>query len=324
MTKTTEMKKDTVTNLFGFDASLDAVQDRSGNSVAVEVLEDRSDFTKNMVPDKDPNYVFPVDDTVSVAMALDARVNTPVLLLGGHGSGKSTLAEQVCAATNRPCMRVQHSVDTEGSDIVGQWVLEGDKTVFELGPLARAMRDGMVYIADEYDFALPNVLAIYQAVLEGAPLFIKQAPEHLSIIKPHRDFRFMATGNTNGSGDETGLYQGTQIQNAANYSRFGITIKIDYQSPESEAKIIANRVGKLPEADMKGLMEFVHKIRQAYENKTITNTISTREIIMVANLAVLKGRKTLNWKYAIDHAFCNRMSSVDAAAVRDFQQRVFG
>jgi cobaltochelatase CobS len=245
----------------------------------LEVLADRTDNTKDFVSAPDPNYVFPVENAISLAIALDGRVRVPILLWGLHGSGKSTLAEQVCVKLNRPCIRVQHSVDTEASDIVGQWTLEGDKTAFHYGPLARAMRDGLAYIADEYDFALPNVLAVYQAVLEGNPLFIKQAPEDMALVRPHPDFRFIATGNTNGSGDETGLYQGTQIQNAANYSRFGITIKIDYQSPDAEKEIISKRVGTIPEADLSNLMEFVKLVRTAYDDKTITNTVSTREII---------------------------------------------
>jgi cobaltochelatase CobS len=295
-----------------------------GEAIMLEVLPDRTDSSATFMPKANPNYVFPLEDSISLAMALDQRVKVPILLWGYHGSGKSTLAEQVCFKLNRPCVRVQHSVDTEASDIVGQWTLEGDKTAFHYGPLARAMRDGLVYIADEYDFALPNVLAVYQAVLEGAPLFIKQAPEDMAMVVPHPDFRFIATGNTNGSGDETGLYQGTQIQNAANYSRFGITIKIDYQKPEAEKAIITNYIGEIPEGDMNGLMEFVKLVRNAYDDKSITNTISTREIITVARLAILRGRDGPNWTYAVEHAFTNRMSTIDSAAINSILQRVFG
>lgn len=296
-----------------------------GDPIMLEVLEDREDETKNFVPEIDPNYVFPIEDAVSLAIALDSRVKGNALLWGYHGSGKSTLAEQTCARLNRPCIRVQHSVDTEGSDIIGQWVLIGGETKFVYGPLARAMRDGLVFIADEYDFALPNVLAIYQAVLEGAPLFIKQAPEDMAMVVPHKDFRFIATGNTNGSGDETGLYQGTQIQNAANYSRFHLTIKIDYQSAESEKQIITKRVGEMPAGDLDSLMEFAGLIREGYSNRQITNTLSTREIITIARLAILRGRDDgPNWDYAIGHAFNNRMSDIDASAVKNIMQRVFG
>jgi cobaltochelatase CobS len=317
------MKTKQANEIFGVRLSQDT-KNGKGEPILLEVLEDRKDASKGFLPKLDENYVFPLQDAISVAMALDSRVNTPVLLWGLHGSGKSTLAEQVCAKLNRPCMRVQHSVDTEASDVVGQWALEGDKTVFHYGPLARAMRDGLGYIADEYDFALPNVLAIYQAVLEGNPLFIKQAPEHMALVTPHKDFRFIATGNTNGSGDETGLYQGTQIQNAANYSRFGVTIKIDYQKPEQEKEILKKRVGLIPEADLESMMEFTRLVRVAYDDKTITNTISTREIINVMRLSVLKGREGPNWTYGIRHGFTNRMSTIDAAAINSIAQRVFG
>lgn len=317
------MKTERANDIFGVRLT-NETKNGKGEAIQLEVLADRKDSTKDFIAPQDPCYVFPIQDAISVAMALDTRVRTPVLLWGFHGSGKSTLAEQVCSKTNRPSIRVQHSVDTEASDIVGQWTLEGDKTAFHYGPLARAMRDGLVYIADEYDFALPNVLAVYQAVLEGNPLFIKQAPEHMALVRPHADFRFIATGNTNGSGDETGLYQGTQIQNAANYSRFGVAIKIDYQTPEAEAEILTKRVGTIPEADLKSLMEFVRLTRTAYADKTITNTISTREIINVARLSIIKGREGPNWTYGLQHGFTNRMSSIDAAAINNIAQRVFG
>lgn len=317
------MKTDSANKIFNVRLSPETKNGR-GEPILLEVLPDRKDASKAFVPEADSAYVFPLDESITLAMALDSRVRTPILLWGFHGSGKSTLAEQVCQKTNRPCIRVQHSVDTEASDIVGQWVLEGDRTEFHYGPLARAMRDGLVYIADEYDFALPNVLAVYQAVLEGAPLFIKQAPEHMALVRPHPDFRFIATGNTNGSGDETGLYQGTQIQNAANYSRFGVTIKINYQTPEAEREILTKRVGEIPEQDLKSMMEFVKLVRQAYDEKTITNTVSTREIITIVRLAILKGRDGPNWDYAINHAFTNRMSSIDSAAINNIKQRVFG
>jgi cobaltochelatase CobS len=302
-----------------------ATKNSKGDPIELEVLENRKDATKTMVPAIDAGYVFPIEEAVSVAMALDCRVKGNILLWGGHGSGKSTLAEQVSARLNRPSIRVQHSVDTEGSDVVGQWVLVGGETKFIYGPLARAMRDGLVYIADEYDFALPNVLAIYQAVLEGAPLFIKQAPEDMATVVPHKDFRFIATGNTNGSGDETGLYQGTQIQNAANYSRFHLTVKIDYQKPESEKQIITKRVGAIPEADLDNLMEFTKLVRDGYNNRQITNTLSTREVITIAKFAILRGRDGgPNWNYAVDHAFNNRMSTIDSVAIKQIMQRVFG
>lgn len=47
------------------------------------------------------------------------------------------------------------------------------------------MKHGWMYLADEYDFAQPNVLSVYQAVLEGKPLYIKEADAANRVIKPH-------------------------------------------------------------------------------------------------------------------------------------------
>jgi cobaltochelatase CobS len=303
-----------------FDVRLvNAIRNGAGESIEADVIPVRTDGTEKFVPLRNDGYVFPLEPLVDIIIAIDE--NIPCLIWGPHGSGKSTIAEQIAVRTNRPTMRLQHSVDTERADVVGQWVLEGDKTTFHYGPLARAMLYGMIYIADEYDFALPNVLSVYQAVLEGEPLIIPNAPEHMAIVKPHPDFRFIATGNTNGAGDETGLYQGTQLQNAANYSRFGVTVHLGYTTAEPD--ILKKKFGEIPAVDLKQLMDLVKAIRTAYDNREITNIISTRELINVTRLAILRGRDKLNFKYGIDKGFCNRMSSIDAAAIRNIVQRVF-
>ncbi|MER9496479.1 AAA family ATPase, partial [Mesorhizobium sp. M0320] len=159
---------------------------------------------------------------------------------------------------------VQHTAHTEESHVLGQYVvrtkmakhdvISGDGTrhevekpmsvtEFQLGPLPLAMIEGAVYCADEYDFAMPQVVALYQPVLEGKALVIKDAPPEYRLIKPHPEFRIVATGNTNGTGDETGLYQGTLIQNAANYSRFKITEEVTYMEPKIEETVISGQAG---------------------------------------------------------------------------------
>ena len=125
-------------------------------------------------------------------------------------------------------IRAQHTASTEESQIVGQILAKNGSTYFEPGLLSLAMRLGWVYLADEYDFAYPQILGIYQPVLEGEALTLKEATPEWRTVKPHAKFAFIGTGNTNGSGDETGLYQGTNIQNAANFSRFGIVAESQY------------------------------------------------------------------------------------------------
>ncbi|WP_411512066.1 hypothetical protein QM042_02455 [Escherichia coli] len=58
---------------------------------------------------------------------------------------------------------------------------------------------------------------MYHQFIEGEPLIIKEATADWRRITPHKRFAFIGTGNTNGSGEEIGLYQGTNIQNVLKF-----------------------------------------------------------------------------------------------------------
>jgi cobaltochelatase CobS len=167
---------------------------------------------------------------------------------------------------------------------------------------------------------MPSVLSVYQPVLEGKPLLIKDAPHDQRVIVPHPNFRFLATGNTNGGGDETGLYQGTQIQNAANYSRFGIVIEIRYMEEKLEMAVVSSQSDCTTEQAGK-VVRFANDVRDAFRGNRISSTISPRELITIAKLARARGDM---WRYAVEVGFLNRLSRIDKEVVGQFSQRVFG
>lgn len=309
--------------LFGMKASK-AFENAEGKQVHAPVLGAPDDEIAMFLPEIDDNYVFEAEELREVNMAI--ILNLPMLLWGMHGTGKTTIIEQFLARTNRPWIRVQHTVDTEGAQIIGQYVIKADPVagknvmVFEPGPLAIAMRYGLVYCGDEYDFGLPSVTALYQPVLEGKALLIKEAPPEWRIVKPHPNFRFFATGNTNGSGDETGLYQGTQLMNAANYSRFGVTMKVEYRKPDIETQVVSKQGGITVDHARK-LVNFATKVRELYEKGEISVTCSTRELINAAKIGMVKG---LKFREGLRSAYMNRLGTTDRKAVDDAAQRMFG
>jgi len=276
-------------------------------------LGDGSEF----IPEIDEGFVYDIDTLKNILLGMD--LNIPTLLWGHAGTGKSSFVEQVCARTNRPLTRIQHTINTEESHIVGQWTVREGATHFELGPLAVAMKEGYIYMADEYDMCLPSVLSVYQAVLEGKSLMIKEADESNRIIKPHSNFRFIATGNTNGSGDETGLYQGTNMQNAANYDRFGVVCKVNYMNKKMEQRIIVNQ-SDLESDDAKKLVEFATSVRQAYDAGKISSTISPRALINAAKVGIRRGSLTMG----INLAFANKLSTIDKEVCEGMSQRILG
>lgn len=288
-----------------------------GKPIPISVLTPHSAQDQDMVPSKSDAYVFDIDELKNCLLAIEK--NIPIYIYGHKGSGKSELAEQIAARTNRPFIRVQHTANTEESHIVGQWVVRGGNTEFELGPLPIAMKRGWVFCADEYDFALPSVLAVYQAVLEGKPLMIKEADAANRLIKPHPNFRIIATGNTNGSGDETGLYQGTNLQNSANYDRFGMVIKKEYLPKAEESKILQKRVG-LVKADADKLCQFAELVRESYDSGKISDTISPRTLIYAAQIGIARG----NFHQGLQCSFVNKLTAVDREVCNGIAQRIFG
>lgn len=306
--------KEPMHQVFGLGNVKAAMSSASGNPIPITVFKGVG--APEMVPKADDGYVFDIDELKNAMLALE--MNIPIYVYGHKGAGKTDLLEQIGARTGRPVLRLQHTINTEEAHIVGQWIVKDGDTVFNLGPLAQAMMNGWLYLADEYDFALPSVTSVYQAVMEGKPLYIKDAPTELRIIKPHPNFRFAATGNTNGSGDETGLYQGTNVQNSANYDRFGMMIHKQYMPKAAEEKIIRNRTGLTAE-DAKRIVEFASLVRTAYNDGKISDTVSPRTLINASRIGVARG----SFRQGLALSFINKLSTVDRKVVDDIAQRVF-
>lgn len=294
-----------------------AAKSSSGTPINVSVMNGHDDQSLTYLPETDRTYVFNIDLLKKVIIGFE--LNMPLYLWGFHGTGKTTLLQQAAARTKRPFVRVQHTIGMQESDVLGQWTVRNGSTTFQLGPLPMAMINGWVYCADEYDFAMPAVTSVYQPVLEGQSLLIKDAPPHLRKIVPHPSFRFCATGNTNGTGDETGLYQGTLVQNAANYSRFKITEEVQYMDAATEINILTSKTA-IPAPDAKKIVKFANDIREMFRDAKISMTVSPRELIAAADLGIAFGG---NWEMGLNLAFANRLPRIDRKVVQDYMQRVF-
>jgi cobaltochelatase CobS len=312
VSKSAAAGKKPLSDVFGLPES--ASKGAGGKVIQVSVY---TPAEPSMVPDYDDNYVFDPENLKNALMALE--LNIPMYVWGHAGVGKTTLLEQICSRTKRMMLRIQHTANTEESHIVGQWTARGGETIFELGPLAMAMKHGWVYLADEYDFALPSVLSVYQPVLEGKSLVIKEASGENRIIRPHPDFRFCATGNTNGSGDETGLYQGTSIQNAANYDRFHMVIQQKYMDAALEKRVLMKQAG-LAEADAEKMVEFAQKVRSNYDDRKISTPISPRTLIAASHIGIRKN----SFRAGVNLTFAGKLTRVDREVVDGLAQRIFG
>lgn len=300
---------------FGLDAVAGVGLNSAGNPIPFRRMKEHN--YQDLVPDVDEHYRHN-HECVRV-ICIGAMVSYPIYLYGYSGTGKTTAIEQFCAQANWPMVRVQHTMNMEESQITGQWVLKGKNMEFQPGLLPLAMKNGWMYLADEYDFTPPHTLSVYQAVLEGKPLVIKEAPEEWRVVKPHPNFRIMATGNTNGSGDETGIYAGTQLGNAANYERFAAIYKLNFIDRAEEIKILVDRCS-VPEASAKCFLEFAYSVRKQVESGRISIPISTRALIRACHMGNLRG----SYLKGIELAYANRLPSAENTAVMEIAVRTFG
>ena len=256
----------------------------------------------------------------------------PLYVFGPTGCGKTSCIKQLAARLNYPVFEVTGHGRLEFADLVGHLTVKDGNMTFEYGPLALAMRHGAILLLNEIDLTSPEIAAGLNSVLDGSPLCI--AENGGEIIQPHPMFRFVATANTNGAGDDTGLYQGAQRQNLAWLDRFTIC-EVGYPAADVEKKLLAQRFPSLPETLCATMVDYANEVRKLFMGETstgnLTNTIevtfSTRSLLRWGDLTVrfqpLAHQGIQPVTYALDRALAYRASRETRAMLHELAQRMF-
>ena len=269
------------------------------------------------VPTRDEAYVF--EENLARQVLVCLRENEKILLVGPTGCGKSTLVEQLAARLNWPVVRVAASGGVTESDLLGEWTVRDSETVFNYGFLPRAMRMGAICLIDEIDGIEPAVaFAIHQLMEDQGKLVLLQNGGE--IVEPHENFRLVTTANTLGNGDESGLYTGTRVLNAAFLDRFAAVFRMSYMPPALEADVIRARVPNCAAVLAKKLVKVARDVREARKNDQIYCTFSTRRLIELAR----KQSQIGDFSAALELAVLNRLHDEDRQVVYEVCQRHFG
>lgn len=281
-----------------------------------------------LCPEVDANYVFRPEVLSTVLAWLSAGTEDGLYLTGPTGAGKTSLIRQICARINRALIHVGAHEHMEMADLVGHYVAVDGDLIFQDGPLTMAMRGGHLFMIDEYDLLSPATAAGLNPILDGAPLVI--AENGGEVVKPEPGFRFIATGNTAGAGDDTGIYQGTERQNAAMMDRFWVE-QVDYPDKTVEVGLL-RRIHGISDAIGTRLVEVANEIRRAYlegGELTLDLPFSTRSLLRWAYVTkLLSGRvdtqKTKPIIRAMDTSYANRLEPSARQAVHDIIERHLG
>lgn len=190
--------------------------------------------------------------------------NEPVFLTGPAGSGKNVICQQVAKALGLN-FYFSNAV-TQEYKITGFTDAMG---VFHESQFYKAFKNGGVFMLDEMDASIPEVLVILNAAIANRYF---DFPAPIGYVEAHPDFRVIAAGNTFGLGADY-EYVGRNQLDMASLDRFAM-IKIDY-SPSIENNVANGDVE---------LVVFANDFREAARKAGIRALMSYRAIGRIAKM----------------------------------------
>lgn len=197
--------------------------------------------------------------------------NEAVFLTGPAGSGKNVLCKQVAEAmgldfyfTNAV---TQEYKLTGFTDAMGNY----QETQFY-----KAFTKGGLFMLDEMDASIPEVLTILNAALANRYF---DFPAPIGYVEAHPDFRVIAAGNTTGNGADM-QYVGRNQLDAATLDRF-VPVEVTYSPLIEESVTLGN----------KELLDFCRDYRRAADKAGLQVIVSYRGMGRAAKMMELLGAK---------------------------------
>lgn len=241
------------------------------------------------VPSVDPTYV-KWGEYKTVFDVIQSNMFFPLYIAGMSGNGKTFMVEQACAKAKREYVRVQISPETDEDDLIGGFRLINGETVFQKGPVIKAMEHGAILLIDEIDRATNKIMCL-QGILEGKPVLLKKTGQ---MVIPADGFNVIATANTTGRGSEDGRYSAASIIDDAFLERFVATIDQPYAAPRVEMNILKKHAEKFEVNDdtfLDKLVAWSTVIRKTFADEAIDDVISTRRLChIVKTYSIFKDR----------------------------------
>ena len=222
----------------------------------------------------------PVANEVRVFMAAWGR-RLPVMLKGPTGCGKTRFLEHMAWRLKRPLVTVACHEDLTSSDLVGRFLIEGDETVWQDGPLTKAVREGAICYLDEIVEARTDTTVVIHPLTDHR--------RHLPIEKlgveiiAHPDFMLVISYNP---GYQTVL----KDLKPSTKQRF-VGMNFNYPPADVETRIVMKEAG-MDERRARALVAAAGKARnlkdQGLQEVTSTRALIYAGALMVAGLDALE------------------------------------
>ncbi len=218
-------------------------------------------------------YYLPTGDELEVFESA-ARLKLPVMLKGPTGCGKTRFLEHMAWKLARPLVTVACHEDLTASDLVGRYLLKGEETPWQDGPLSLAVKHGAICYLDEVVEARKDTTVVIHPLTDDRRV-LPQEKRGL-LLESHSDFLLVISYNP-------GYQSVTKDLKHSTRQRF-VGIEFDYPRAEDEQAIIMKEAGV--DEDTAGklvrLGEMVRNLRQ----HGLEEGVSTRLLVYAGKLMI--------------------------------------
>jgi len=235
------------------------------------------EFVKSIVPKKDKEYT-PWGNYEIIKRVISSKNSKNLYLTGLSGCGKTKSIQQACAELKKPLILLQITSETSERELIGGYNLSGGEYVWNNGAVVEAILSNAVLVLDEVDKGTSSLMCLQSILNKDDVLYIKEL--NLCVPIPD-DFTVMATANTKGAGDVSGLFITSNVLDGAFLDRFDIMLEQKYPSKDEEIKILHNIFGESEETqnDIELLTEIASRSRKLFLEGETTDVLSTRGLI---------------------------------------------
>ncbi|MCA9381343.1 CbbQ/NirQ/NorQ/GpvN family protein [Candidatus Dojkabacteria bacterium] len=196
----------------------------------------------------------------------------PLMLKGPTGCGKSQLVQVMAERLKLHLIKVACNEDTSSADLLGRFLIKGAETIWQDGPVTRAVRSGALLYLDEVAEAREDVVvALHPLTDHRRELYLDRLNE---TIQAPASFMCVASFNP-------GYQQGFKELKPSTRQRF-VSLVMDYLNDEDESNLIL-RLTEVSSNEARMLAKLAQKIRLLAEYN-LKETVSTRLLVNTAKL----------------------------------------
>jgi nitric oxide reductase NorQ protein len=196
----------------------------------------------------------------------------PVMLKGPTGCGKTRFVEHMAWKLGKPLITVACHEDMTAADLVGRFLLDANGTIWQDGPLTRAVRHGAICYLDEIVEARQDTTVVIHPLADDRRVLPLEKTGEL--VTAHPDFQLVISYNPGYQSVLKDLKESTKQRFAA--------LQFLYPEAALEAEIVAHEAN-IALSDAKTLVKIGERARNL-KGHGLNEGASTRMLIRAGQL----------------------------------------